>query len=470
MAVWSTVKFSALSSDLRIDAEYYRPDVLMLRRAVSESPWSVETVESLSDSVINFGAYSLCNEIVFQDYEERDVNAVEFVTAQDIQDGFIDHANARWIPATQHTGLLWKSCVKKGQVLVAMAARLGHAAVFDEDTPLNSSQDVAKISVRNPEEVDPHYLAIYINSSVGRNLLLASQTGSVQQHTNLGRIKAIPVVKLPREYQLRTATAYRKAAKKQKESVSIMIEAETQLMKALELDHLNLNPEKSYIRNFHDLQTGNRFGAEYYMPCKQRVLDALAKLPHRSIADHAPGIRDMWDPKWASRSEKVRNFDVTDALKPFLDDTTEPQSSEEIGSAKKRFRTGDVVISRLRSYLKEVAVVITSNTFPSVGSSEFIVLRPTGDGLSAETLMVFLRCSLVQTVLKWSQDGSNHPRFAEEDLLAIPVPDAVLSAQKKIDALVHEATDARREAARLLSEAKKSVEDLISGQSGESRQ
>ena len=71
----------------------------------------------------------------------------------------------------------------------------------------------------------------------------------------------------------------------------------------------------------------------------------------------------------------------------------------------------------------------------------------------------------MQTVLKWSQDGSNHPRFAEEDLLAIPIPDAVLSVQKKIDALVKEAIEARRESARLLDEAKKTVEDMIAGAS-----
>jgi hypothetical protein len=125
MAVWSQVQFSSLSDDLRIDAEYYRPNVLRLRRAVADSPWPVETVEQLSDSVINFGAYSLCNEIDFQEFENRDLGAVRFITAQDIQDGFVDYANARWISAIQNDGLLWKSQVKKGQVLVAMAARRG---------------------------------------------------------------------------------------------------------------------------------------------------------------------------------------------------------------------------------------------------------------------------------------------------------------------------------------------------------
>lgn len=234
-------------------------------------------------------------------------------------------------------------------------------------------------------------------------------------------------------------------------------------MEALGLDRLDLSPQKCYTRHFSDLQDASRFGAEYFMPCKKRILDSLAKMPHKSVADHAPAIRDMYDPTQARKGEMVRNFDITDALEPFLDDSREPEEAADMGSAKKRFQEGDVVISRLRSYLKEIALVRTTGKPQSVGSSEYIVLRPASKGLSPETLMVFLRCPLVQTILKWSQDGSNHPRFTEEDLLAIPVPDKVLGAQTPIDRLVNDAINARIEAARLLDQAKKTVEDLIAG-------
>ena len=75
--------------------------------------------------------------------------------------------------------------------------------------------------------------------------------------------------------------------------------------------------------------------------------------------------------------------------------------------------------------------------------------------------MVYLRSPLVQTILKWSQDGSNHPRFTEDDLLAIPVPDRVLGVQKQIDRFVSDAIEARREAARLLELAKTTIENQI---------
>jgi type I restriction enzyme S subunit len=67
----------------------------------------------------------------------------------------------------------------------------------------------------------------------------------------------------------------------------------------------------------------------------------------------------------------------------------------------------------------------------------------------------------VQTILKWSQDGSQHPRFAEEELLAIPVPDAVLKIAPKTHALVKDALEKRANATLLLEEAKVALERLV---------
>jgi hypothetical protein len=346
-----------------------------------------------------------------------------------------------------------------GDVLVGVVGTIGTVGLVTERHGKLTGN--CKLAIVRPRSLPGEYIAVYLASRLGQYEIVRRTRGAVQMGLILPDLKTLPMIE-PSKAVADTVTALVRGAQKAKKQAAATIEsAKSRLMEALGLDDLDLTSQKCYTRRFCELDAGNRFGAEYYMPCKKRVLDALAKLPHRPIEDHAPAVRDMWDPAKASKAEIVRNFDVTDALEPFLDDTGPVQAAADIGSVKKRLRHGDVVISRLRSYLKEIAVVRTNDTPPSVGSSEFIVLRPRGEGLSAETLMVFLRCPLVQTVLNWSQDGSNHPRFAEEDLLAIPVPDAVLRVQKKIDAFVHEAIDAHRKAACLLDKAKKTVEDMI---------
>ena len=77
---------------------------------------------------------------------------------------------------------------------------------------------------------------------------------------------------------------------------------------------------------------------------------------------------------------------------------------------------------------------------------------------------MYLRSKYVQTVLKWCQDGSNHPRFDEKELLRLRVPDAVRDHQDEISAKVRASIDARREARRLLDQAKAMVEKAILGE------
>ena len=172
----------------------------------------------------------------------------------------------------------------------------------------------------------------------------------------------------------------------------------------------------------------------------------------------------MMNPKKDGVPAHVRNFDVTDALQPILDDEKERVATEEIGSAKKTFNDGDVAISRLRAYLRQIAVVRTNGKIPSVGSSEFIVLRPktkADQAIAPETLFAFLRSAPVQTILKWCQDGSQHPRFSAGDLLAIHLPDAVKAASAEIAAIVLEGLEALRKARALLEAAKRAVEIAI---------
>ena len=75
--------------------------------------------------------------------------------------------------------------------------------------------------------------------------------------------------------------------------------------------------------------------------------------------------------------------------------------------------------------------------------------------------MIFLRSTPVQTILKWCQDGSQHPRFSESDLLSIPVPDAVAKISSDVTGIVQEGFAARNHSRELLEAAKRAVEIAI---------
>lgn len=76
-------------------------------------------------------------------------------------------------------------------------------------------------------------------------------------------------------------------------------------------------------------------------------------------------------------------------------------------------------------------------------------------------MAVFLRLAPVQAILTHCQDGCHHPRFAEGDLLSIPVPDTVIEMDAQVVGAYRKSHDLRRQAQALLDRARRAVEVAI---------
>ncbi|ACN15051.1 HsdS2 [Desulforapulum autotrophicum HRM2] len=62
------------------------------------------------------------------------------------------------------------------------------------------------VSRPNKERIFPHYLSRYINSDIGKKIVLSNQAGGAQQNLNAGRLKEIPIILPPLEEQKQIAT------------------------------------------------------------------------------------------------------------------------------------------------------------------------------------------------------------------------------------------------------------------------
>jgi hypothetical protein len=102
-----------------------------------------------------------------------------------------------------------------------------------------------------------------------------------------------------------------------------------------------------------------------------------------------------------------------------------------MGSAKRRVQAGDVIISRLRPYLRQVALIdealfqLCRRGNAVAASTEFFILRGRA-GVDAAGLVPFLLSQPVQAALAAGQEGGHHPRFCKELLQSLPVPDRVV--------------------------------------------
>src|SRR3990167_8613109 len=92
MAVFSIVQRTSIGSANRIDPDYYQPKYLQLAKRLSQSALKEKGIlRRYIHSAINFGAYSLCNYIVFVD------SGVPYLYTQDIRDNYIDLDNLHFI-------------------------------------------------------------------------------------------------------------------------------------------------------------------------------------------------------------------------------------------------------------------------------------------------------------------------------------------------------------------------------------
>jgi hypothetical protein len=134
-------------------------------------------------------------------------------------------------------------------------------------------------------------------------------------------------------------------------------------------------------------------------------------------------------------------LDTSDAREGIITFRKRPVDGDAIGSAKKIIEPHQVIISRLRPYLRQVALVDAGMQVPSgtllICSTEFFVLSGT-DGRSIAFLVPFLLTEQVQAVLAASQEGGHHPRFDDSVLLNLPIPEAVLRRRDEDSASVEE--------------------------------
>lgn len=385
---------------------------------------------------------------------------VPFIRITDIKTGMIQRQSTAWIDHETHSAEA-KTALKRGDLVLSKTAYAAAAVVNLPECNVSQDTIAVRLTTEAKESYRSGYIAAFLNSTQGLAQMARRFQGNVQQHLSLDDGKSVRIPRFSIALQDQVQSLVLAADEQQVAALHAISAAENTLLEALGFADWTPPEPLAYSARANDTLAAGRLDAQYFMPAKEQVKQALGALPGELLADRVKSIRDQWVPDRAPPAMRVRNYDITDALVPLLDAEKEPSFAADIGSMKKRLRDGDVAVSRLRAYLKEIAVVRTGDNIPSVGSSEFIVLRPNGTDISPETLMVFLRSAPVQTILKWCQDGSQHPRFSEADLLSIPVPDAVADASAKVTLIVQQGFAARDHARRLLESTKRAVEIAV---------
>lgn len=406
--------------------------------------------------------------VVYESTEiiEREVGVREnlpfFLQAADIETPFVRPegmgcvSKADWDRYT-------KGRVVPGELLIEVKGQAEKVALVPDDFPRNTLITGTCYKMRTKDSLDAPLLIAFLTSRHGQALKNRLKSNLLVAFVSKEDLFAMPVPNFGTPLKKAIAATVGRAFAADRTATTALAAAEETLTAALGLRGWQPPEPLTYTRRASEALAAGRIDAEFFHPAKRAYLDRLGAMPGRPLSEHYVSIREMFDPGEAATGALVRNFDLTDALRPVLDDSRQPMPAREVGSTKKRFQPGDVVTSRLRAYLRETALVRTTPDIPAVGSSEFIVLRPHDPKprLSRAALLVFLRSQPVQTILQWSQEGNQHPRYNEDNLLSIPVPDAICAISADLEALFSSLLTARQRSRDLLAAAQRAVEIAI---------
>ena len=179
--------------------------------------------------------------------------------------------------------------------------------------------------------------------------------------------------------------------------------------------------------------------------------------PRRRVADAGPCLGDFVNIRRDQVSGKTAGLhrylvlDTGDAQNGIITTTKAPCVGTEIRSAKKCIHPSQVIISRLRPYLRQIAWVdpgLLTAQGPDVEllcSTEFFVLDSV-DEASIAFLAPFLLSAPVQTILAAAQEGGHHPRFNEHTLTTLRLPGPLIEQRAETSARFEQAVTQARAA------------------------
>ncbi len=451
--VYSIIQKSQLEGAHRIDAEYYQPEFLNVKDTL------------LSKEYFVLGKHAFITDGEHGSVEFTD-HGIRYLTAENIQEGFINSSDARFVSELVDKRNR-RASLLPDDVVISIKGTVGQAAIaFDENIPSNMNRDVSRIHVK--DSINPYYLVAFLNSKFGRGQTLRESSGNVQQMTTLGRIRELLIPIISDSDASEIELIIRKARNELKNSETSYQQAEDLLLEELGLStfaqDLDDNKELSWIVNLSDVKSANRVDAEYFQPKYEKILKKLKGKQTDVLKNHFQILRGK---NFAYYHEGEAGVIKTKQLrKQFIDFQVEDRTKNETIQKENlpTIKDSDVVFASMGvGSLGKTNIFYafeTNGTFTI--DSTIRIFRSKNLDILPEVLAVYLSSSIGQELIyKYIVGSSGIISIYENYLSNFPIPVLPKETQQKIAELVRMSHGARKKSKELLEEAKRKVEEMI---------
>jgi restriction endonuclease S subunit len=447
----------------RLDCEYYNPNYLSI----------AEKLYRLKDSgkcsrVDQLGKVATVTSMLGFEREtfEYSEQGVPYLRVHNIEPFHLNLNKIVYIQKNIHERLV-RSKTEPNDIVMTITGTIGVASVIPQAyNELNISQEIVRIRIPPESDILPYYLATYLNLKSTKSLMERLASGSTRPRTLIRNARRIPVP-IPKSKGIQIFASSRTV-----EAESLLVKAdrlqnEIELMFSSELglpskEALSLH-ESNMIYTIEPDQLEDRLDPTFYHPNFLKIMNALNASKHRieSLGDYA----DVMQPSTLPRSytaekegypclsvQNVKTYGLYLEEMKYITKTVADQATKA--------RVNDLVVTRTGT--TSIACPIPSE-LDNVAISEDLILVRLKKQINPVYLSVFLNSVFGQEQLEHRVYGSVQKHIGLETIRGIKIigsPDTK-EIQEKIARSFLEVQNLRKQALKIISEAKEELERFL---------
>lgn len=450
VSVIDTKQLLVDNPNTRIDSDYFRNSYLKADEIIRKKKWSY--LSDICQSIINFGAYSLTNQIEFLE------EGVPYINVGDIKENNILIDNAKKIDEKLSADVLKKSLALEGQVLLTIAGTIGNASVsYGLPKNSNSNQAIANIALR--DNVSPFYISTYLNCKYGKAQTGRLTISSVQPNLLLTQVKLIKVAIPSKSFQDTVEKAYKDYDSLVNKSAQIYKEAEQFLLREINLEGYKGSSENISVRNSKDCLADDRFDAEYWQPKYDEIEDRVSSIAQETLSEIV-SVKKGVETGSEAYSEAGKLFIRVSDFSIYGIDEGEKRISEELYEKLKegyKPHKGEILFTKDGTIGISFAL---HKDIDAIVSSAFLRLKPKIK-INNDYLALALNSSYCKTQIERMSGGAIIAHLKPDSAKKIKIPMLSDKTQEALAKKVSSALQLRKEARVLLEKSKRAVEIFI---------
>jgi restriction endonuclease S subunit len=444
MAVWSEASFREVNDSTRIDADYYEPKYLEVRDKLSWGRPLKEYARSLIHPAEFLRRYS--------------DDGWRVIRTQNVRPLCMDYSsNEVFLESSVASRIDQNHLIDDDILITRTGANFGQCSLFYSNLVPSIATSHTFILKTNCE-IDPAYLALFLNTYHGRLLINRGMYGSSQPEIAPKYLLRIPVPRFSAQVEADLSANVRRAYTLRHESLAIYTQAQQLLESELGLDKLRFDKPVGYTARFSELELSRRFDSEHYFPAFDNLKANLPKqvqlAPLGSLLTFCQRGKQ---PVYAEHGFPVLNSKHVLENKITLEGNRYAKPNP---LASLQIQYGDVLINGTgRGTIGRTAPYLVYE-HQAIPDNHVTILRsPT---LDPAYLSFYLNTQAGKLqVEKYQRGSSGQLELYPFDIRKFQVWNAPQSIQQEIRRLYDQATESTKQSRELLDQAKSRVEQLI---------